>query len=109
LSQTRRKKAVQPANSERRDKIVASSVTGYSLFWCLLLVGGTVLSYNINISDDAWGRFWHALVIGLTSITVVTVVWFVWGGIRDLRILFKLLRTGSHEAQDDGTVSRKED
>jgi SSS family solute:Na+ symporter len=37
-------------------------------------------------------------------IGVVTSVWFTWGGVRDLRRLFRSLRSVKRDALDDGTV-----
>lgn len=92
----------------RKDKLVAVFITGYTLFWCVLLGVGTLLNTLIDISDEAWGVFWHILIMGLTSVATITVVWFVWGGVRDFRVLFTLLRSGSREAQDDGSVQKED-
>jgi solute:Na+ symporter, SSS family len=34
----------------------------------------------------------------------VMVVWFTWGGVRDIKQLFERLRTTQKNALDDGTV-----
>jgi solute:Na+ symporter, SSS family len=93
----------------RKDKLVAALVTAYILFWCSLLGVGTLLNAIMDVPDEIWGTFWHILTIGLTSVAAVTVAWFVFGGILDFRTMFKLLRGVPGEAQDDGTVSGRED
>jgi SSS family solute:Na+ symporter len=55
--------------------------------------------------DSTWSRFWHVAAIGLpVFISVVTAVWFTWGGIRDIRALFRHLRLQKVNHLDDGTV-----
>jgi hypothetical protein len=38
-------------------------------------------------------------------IAIVMVVWFTWGGLKDIRELFARLRTAQRNALDDGTVA----
>jgi len=53
--------------------------------------------------------YWHyyAIIIPLV-IGIITTIWFVYGGIHDLRELFKNLKTYKSDVKDDGTVSHKE-
>jgi hypothetical protein len=37
-------------------------------------------------------------------VSVVTTIWFTWGGVRDLRRLFVRLRAVAADRTDDGTV-----
>lgn len=91
------------------DKLIAAGVAGYTLLWCVLLAVGTVLNRVFSFSDEAWGRFWQIFVISLTCMGVVTVVWFVWGGISDSRRMFRKLSCSDRDLGDDGTVTRSED
>lgn len=56
-------------------------------------------------SNHAWLGFWHFTAIGLPIlITVITGFGFTWGGIRDIRALFRSLKAGRIDDADNGTV-----
>jgi len=52
---------------------------------------------GINEAFTRWD--WMSVILG-----VVTVLWFLIGGLRDLKIMFELLRTRIRDHTDDGTV-----
>ena len=51
--------------------------------------------------------FFTALVVG-AIVGVISSVWFFWGGIRDLRRLFRDLEASKNDPEDDGRVSKNE-
>lgn len=56
-------------------------------------------------SNETWLGFWHVTAFGLPLvITVVTCVWFTWGGVRDIRALFRSLKAYKVDDSDNGTV-----
>jgi len=55
-----------------KDKLIATAVAGYTIMWIVFLIIGTGLNRIIDISDQAWGRFWHIMVLGLTTAAVIT-------------------------------------
>ncbi|MDF3059442.1 MAG: sodium:proline symporter, partial [Rariglobus sp.] len=56
-------------------------------------------------TNSVWLGFWHVTAIGLPMlITVVTGLWFTWGGIHDIRALFRSLKSYQVDATDNGTV-----
>ncbi|MFA5689126.1 MAG: hypothetical protein WC959_08270 [Kiritimatiellales bacterium] len=88
------------------DKIIASGVTGYALLWVVLFATGATLNASMQISDNVWGQFWYFFTIAITTISFITVIWYVIGGCRDLAVMFRLLRQdGREDAADDGSVS----
>jgi solute:Na+ symporter, SSS family len=92
-----------------KDKLLAGGVFAYTFLWCLLLAVGSILNRITVISQQMWESFWHVMVIGLTGLGVITVVWFVTGGIRDARRMFKKLNAAERDAEDDGTVVQTEE
>jgi SSS family solute:Na+ symporter len=78
------------------------------LGWTLLMVGWFVVFSCINlaykVSDQAWLRWWWIyLCLGFTM-GIMTTVWFLWGGTKDLLSLFRALKLARRNATDDGTV-----
>ena len=87
-----------------KDKIMASGVSGYTVVWILMILIGTAFNVPMPASEDAWGTFWHIFTITMTVLAVITVIWLVSGGIRDLIIMFRLLKQEQLKESDDGTV-----
>jgi SSS family solute:Na+ symporter len=87
------------------DKWVAYSVAGWSLFWFAAFI--VVLIWNLiwPWSNEGWASYSHFTGISLpVFFAVVTGVWFTWGGLKDMRALFKRLDNQKINALDDGTV-----
>ncbi|MEN8256063.1 MAG: sodium:solute symporter, partial [Verrucomicrobiota bacterium] len=88
----------------RGDKVIAGFTVGYNLFWMVVFIMGTAIAVTMGISDEAWAKWWYFKVgIGII-LGFVTVFWLLFGGIRDLREMFRLLKTSKRDEHDDGTV-----
>lgn len=87
------------------DKCIAWSVFGYGAFWFVMMLVGT-LWYTISPWPIAvWSGFWHVFAVGVpVTICLATAVWFSWGGLRDIRLLFIRLKQERVDHRDDGTV-----
>jgi solute:Na+ symporter, SSS family len=98
----------------RGDKWITGSLFVWSVGWFSVMIVGT--SWNLlgqsglvpwikPWTNDAWLGFWHVTAIGLPIlITIVTGLWFTWGGIHDIRALFRSLKTYKIDDSDNGTV-----
>jgi len=89
----------------RGDKFIYFAKIGWTGFWFLSFVAGTILALTRGISNAEWGGWWHFTVILGMAVGGITIVWFLWGGIRDLREMLVSLRTLRRDADDDGTVA----
>jgi SSS family solute:Na+ symporter len=91
------------------DKIVYSSITGWSVLWGILFIGGCIYNYFINsdVDESTWGKFWHFYVWLSVVLGVITTIWFTIGGLVDLKDLFRRLGTMDRDESDDGTVEHK--
>jgi SSS family solute:Na+ symporter len=90
------------------DKAISMSLFLYRIAWFAVFAIITV--WNIPRSwrwpEKWWINFWHVTCIWLPFIiAIVMVVWFTWGGTKDIRELFVRLRTAQRNALDDGTVA----
>ena len=62
-------------------------------------------------SNEAWFLWWEYITVGQGLLYgVVTTVWFTWGGLRDLRRLFRHLKNNqsTSDDNDDGRIVPEE-
>ncbi|RRJ95945.1 sodium:proline symporter [Opitutaceae bacterium TAV4] len=98
------------------DKWISGSLFVWSVSWFGVMALGSlwnVIGLSGRVpwikpwSNDAWLGFWHVAAIGLPCvITVVTGIWFTWGGLHDIRALFRSLRGYKIDNSDNGTVEK---
>ena len=76
------------------------------MFWFLVFLVVTAWNLVDHWPLIWWSNYWHVTIIVLPLImSVVTTVWFSWGGVRDLVRLFRSLKTVEPGTEkDDGTV-----
>ncbi|HEY0256897.1 MAG TPA: hypothetical protein VGC39_05605 [Candidatus Methylacidiphilales bacterium] len=87
------------------DKWIACSLFGWTLIWFLVFIIGTIWNQIDPWPTSVWASFWHVVAIGLPIFfAVVTGVWFTWGGLRDMKDLFRRLGGERVNHLDDGTV-----
>ena len=92
-------------NFTRGDKIIAGSILGWTLFWFIVFVIGSIWNLIWPWPTSAWVSYYHVVGFGLPIFfAVATGIWFTWGGVKDLRDLFRRLTSGKVNSLDDGTV-----
>ncbi|HEV7298483.1 MAG TPA: hypothetical protein VGN72_03895 [Tepidisphaeraceae bacterium] len=93
------------AEFTRGDRAIYYLKFGWTTFWVVAFVIGTVCALTIGVSDAAWLNWWRFTVVLGMVVGVITVVWFLIGGIRDLFDLLRYLRTTQRDFADNGTVA----
>jgi SSS family solute:Na+ symporter len=92
-------------NFTRTDKWLSWSVFLWSMFWFVIFIIITGWNLVSHWPLHWWSVYWQwELILIPLVISVVTTVWFTWGGIVDLNRLFKALKTVKRDARDDGMV-----
>jgi len=93
------------------DKAISLSLFIYRIAWFILVAVITIWNLPRVVPEEWhwpehwWVNFWRVTGIWLPFvIAIVMVVWFTWGGVRDIQQLFVRLRTTQKNALDDGTV-----
>ena len=94
----------------RGDKVISYSLFTWKMFW--LAVGAIITLWNlVNIWPferwplSWWSNYWRITSIYIPFVLAIpTTLWFLWGGIRDMRLLFRDLRGVTRHVHDDGTV-----
>jgi SSS family solute:Na+ symporter len=92
-------------NFTRGDTWIAGSLFAWNMLWFVVFVIGCVWNLIAPWSIEGWSLFWHIAAVGLpVLIAVVTGIWFTWGGLKDIRDLFRRLHQEKINHLDDGTV-----
>ncbi len=87
------------------DKWIAGSLFVWSLFWFGVFAIGSLWNLIAPWPASVWSAYWHLAGIGIpVFICFVTAIWFGWGGLLDIRRLFKKLAAQKINHLDDGTV-----
>jgi hypothetical protein len=89
------------------DKIIAWSVFGYSMVFQFLILFVGVLIWNaVSPWPTTWWSWYFFITLVVVGIIVgsVSTVWFMIGGIIDMRRLFKDLEKRVDDPLDDGWV-----
>lgn len=92
-------------NFTRGDKFLAGGLFGWSMLWFTVMVVGSIWNFASPWPLQVWSNFWYVVGIGIPIFfTVVTAIWFSWGGIRDIRLFFQRLRQERVNVLDNGMV-----
>lgn len=89
----------------RGDRLIYYLKVGWTAFWLVAFVLGTVLGLTIGIPNAIWMNWWTFTIVLGAAVGAITIGWFLWGGMRDLRSLLRSLRTAQRDLQDDGSVA----
>ena len=88
------------------DKWLAGGLFGWSMLWFGVFIVGTVWNFIAPWKISVWSHFWFIVGIGIpVAFSLVTAVWFSWGGIRDMQLFFRRLRGHRIDALDNGMVN----
>ncbi|MBU0479157.1 sodium:solute symporter [bacterium] len=88
----------------RSDKFLAGALVVWNFGWFGIFLFGTIYNLIVDVPTDSWATFWHIWIWLQLLIGIPATIWFTWGGIRDIKRLFKRLSTIKRNDMDDGTV-----
>ena len=98
------------AEFTRGDKVIWWAKMAYTLlFIAIFLIGTGWAIYHHNrygtwFSDEAWARYWWIYTVFSFVLAAGTTVWFLVGGLFDLRALFRRLSVLKRNPLDMGMV-----
>jgi SSS family solute:Na+ symporter len=87
------------------DKWIAGGMFGWSMFWFFVFIVITVWNLAAPWHTDSWSNYYHFTGFCLPIFfAVVTGIWFTWGGLRDMKALFRRLKQQKTNPLDNGMV-----
>ncbi|WP_308950903.1 sodium:solute symporter family protein [Thalassobacterium maritimum] len=92
----------------RGDRIIYFLKIAWVMFFVISFIIGTTINVFYPIPDSAWEKWWGLIVTMTICASLITVVWFLWGGFRDLMDLIRKLGSLDRNLDDDGSVSEEE-
>lgn len=102
----------------KADKILYAVTIGWTLVWLVIFIWystqyflfGTISGdkWTPGVPDSMWMSLWHYRVYITLVLALVTTVWFLLGGLRDVVRLFKALKDAKHDDADNGSVASSE-
>ena len=87
-----------------RDKILYLATVGWTVLWIVIFIAGTIYNLAVDIETTAWMTFWRYYIWMTLALSIIVTIWFILGGIRDLKRMFFLLSTVKRNDLDDGMV-----
>jgi SSS family solute:Na+ symporter len=87
------------------DRILFLAMIIWSVGWSLFVVGVTLYHIFWGTSDRWWQSYWYFYLWMITILGTGTTIWFVIGGLSNLKDLFRILRTAERNLTDDGRVA----
>ena len=99
-------KAILPSKEfSRMDRVLYYSLLVWMLGFTAIFIGVTLYQFIWGTTDAWWIKFWSTVVWMTAIVGIITVAWFIIGGIRDAGDLLRSLKSDERNDLDDGRVS----
>jgi SSS family solute:Na+ symporter len=89
------------------DKVIYIIAYSWTFMWIVAFIIGTIFNLSGNVPDSSWMQFWKTFVWIYLSASIIIIVWFTVGGIRDFKDMLHRLKTTIRDHNDDGTVHKE--
>lgn len=89
------------------DKLIAFGAFSWSFIWGFLIsfLGIIIWNHFFKWPDSWWcSRILIVMIIVPGFIAILTTIWFSWGGIADLKEMFKRLKNNDEDQFDNGQI-----
>jgi len=86
------------------DKSIYIATYAWTFAWFVVFVIGTIINLTMDVPNSAWMAFWKYFIYIYAFTSVIVVVWFTIGGVRDLKEMISRLKSMVRNHQDDGSV-----
>ncbi|MDP4174528.1 MAG: sodium:solute symporter [Bacteroidota bacterium] len=91
------------------DKIIYLAAYSWTFLWVIVFIIGTIMSFSGNVPDSSWMLFWKTFVMINLFVSLIVIVWFAIGGIKDFKDMLYRLKTMVRDHKDDGRVKTEAD
>jgi SSS family solute:Na+ symporter len=90
------------------DRVIIIASYCWTLGWTAVFIVGTIYNLTHDVADGVWAEYWRVFLQVQVVLSLVVIVWFSWGGLRDLRAMLRRLRTMTRDITDDGDLRTDE-
>lgn len=87
------------------DKFVVASVFIWTIGWLTVFIAGNIYCLTQGSTDSFWIKYWKINIGIYLLVGLLTTIWFLWGGFKDLGSMFRYLKEAKVDDKDDGTVT----
>ncbi len=91
----------------RGDRVVYVGTALWIIGWSVVFFWGTAYNLSHDVPDASWVRFWRIYTIVHLIASVGVIVWFTWGGVRNVVSLRRTLTGSARDHGDDGWVQKR--
>ncbi|WP_309400796.1 sodium:solute symporter family protein [Cerasicoccus maritimus] len=89
----------------KSDKFITIGLFSWSMLWFSTFIIGSIWNIINPWPMEWWQQFWRIAAVAIpVFVSLVTAIWFTWGGTRDILRLFDRLKGETINELDDGTV-----
>jgi solute:Na+ symporter, SSS family len=92
----------------RGDKIIYLAAYIWTFAWVIVFIIGTFFNLSGDVPDSSWISFWKYFVLINLTASIIVIVWFTIGGVKDFADMLNRLKTMVRNHKDDGTVFKNE-
>ena len=78
----------------------------WTFSWTLVFIVGTIYNVSHDVSNESWMTFWKYYIFIQIGMALISIIWFTWGGFKDLKVMMIRLKSDERDHGDDGWVSR---
>jgi SSS family solute:Na+ symporter len=90
------------------DKIIYLTAYTWTFLWVVVFIIGTIFNLSGDVPDSSWITFWKYFVFINLVASIVVIIWFTFGGIKDFKEMLHRLTIMVRNHKDDGTVFNEE-
>lgn len=91
------------------DKIIYIITYIYTFGWGLIFIIGTIINLSHDVSNQSWLNFWKSYIWINACISVAVLVWFSFGGFKNLKEMIGKLKSMKRDSSDSGYVQHNDE
>ena len=89
------------------DKVIYIGTYVWTAVWVIIFIIGTIYNLSTTVRDTTWMTFWKVYIYANLGASILAIIWFAIGGIKDIKTMLKKLSVMERNVDDDGTVTKE--
>jgi solute:Na+ symporter, SSS family len=88
------------------DRFIYIATYTWTFLWVVVFIVGTLYAMTHEISNASWMKFWEMYVWIYLAVSIIVIVWFTIGGVKNLKEMIHALKTMKRDHSDSGYVPK---